>query len=511
MRLFLFTFAINIMWEELKKTALLGTDRHQLPEKEMAYLRKMGLDMEQESALVILDAVSMWSKMKKVGLELQKWDSLQEEVVESSTHPPTLKLTDAIAALFKYNGFEVLLPQTIELLNQKDISFPSEMYPELIQYFERHLSDFVNLQDLLDQRFYWLVKQNPAWIAFQQELHTEQIEKIKDINLKAFALNQFVTSSGDEAVGYTYNEWENFSPQLQARFLRDFAPESSEMADSFFDKVAAPKHKDTYRYALRYYSYSKNEAFLGMLSERIEELLSFSRKKVKVNEEAIQHLKSVFLKKHLPIYGLDKGYGFDAKNLLFNFFCLVPLTHLCDTLDCSWPDFMQGLASNNELHELLLLGLIYSAAHDPIDQELVLQMVLKGKLPILEDMDLLPVYEQLSSEQLHQLYLQLNKAKFSFNDNAMETLLFCEQFKWPDELCKKVLQVIPVRLLNADDTKSDPNFKIFRHMVLNCRAELYPVVNATFQANPVYSWNSTKIIEKQLNILKMRFQINDEL
>ncbi len=499
------------MWEELKKTVLLGTDRHQIPEKEMAYLKKMGLNLDQEPALVALDAITMWSKMKKVGLELSKWDSLQEKVEESTASAPSLKLTDAIAALFKYNGFEVLLSQTIHLLNLKDIAFPSEMYPALIQYFEKHLDAFTSVHEFLDARFYWLVNQNPKWTAFQKDIQPEQIEKIKEIKLKAITLSQYANSGSDEAIGYIYNEWKNFSPTLQASFLKKYLPEQSEIKDAFFDKVAVAKSKDTYRFALRYFARTKNDAFLEVLSDHIEELLSFQRKKIKVNEEAIKNLKSVFLKKHLPIYGLDKSYGFDAKNLLFNFFCLVPLTHLCDTLDCSWPDFMQGLVSNNELHELILLGLIYSAGQDPIDQELMLKLVMQGKLSILEDLDLLPVYEQLSSAQLHQLYLNLKKAKFSFNDNAMETLLFCPHFNWPDELCKKVLQVIPLRLLNAENTKHDPNFKIFQNMVLNCRAGLYPVVNATFQANPVYSWNSTKIIEKQLKILKMRWQILNEL
>ncbi len=499
------------MWEELKKTALLGTDRHQIPEKELGYLKKMGLHLDQDPALIVLDAVAMWSKMKKVGLELAKWDSLQEKVEETTARPPTLKLTDAIAALFKYNGFEVLLPQTIELFNQKDIAFPSEMYPQLIQYFEGHLDEFKYSKDLLDRCFYWLVKQNPNWRAFQKGIGQEEVEKIKGLALKAFTLSQYAEYGNEEAIGYIYNEWENFSPYLQAHFLKYYHPEQSDITDSFFDKVAAPKEKDSYRFALRYYSRSKNEDFLALLSEHIEELLSFQRKKIKVQEEAIKNLKSIFLKKHLPIYSFDKNYGFDAKNLLFNFFCLVPLTHLCDTLDCTWIEFIQGLKHDNELHELILLGLIHSAGQDPIDQELILQVVINGKYPILEDMDLLPIYKQLSSEQLHQLYETLKKANLSFNDNAMEALLFCPHFKWPDDLCKKVLQVIPLRLLNAEVTKHDPNFKIFQNMVLNCRAGLYPTINATFQANPVYSWNSTKIIEKQLKVLKMRFQIFQEL
>jgi len=230
-----------------------------------------------------------------------------------------------------------------------------------------------------------------------------------------------------------------------------------------------------------------------------------------VHEEAIKTLKKLFLKKHLPVFKLNSGYGFDVKNYLFNFFSIVPLTLLCDTFDCTWPTFLSGLADGDEMHELLLLGLCYSAGQNPIDQELFLQTIISGKFPIIEEMDLLPVYETLSSVQLQKLYSQLIANKFSYKDNAIEMLMMSPQFKWPNALCKAVMKVLPIRLLNADDTRQDPNFIQFRNMVLNCDPQLYAYINAAFQANPVYSWNSTKIIEKQLNILKMRWQIGQEV
>ena len=114
------------MWEELKKAALLGTGKHQLPEQELAYLEKIGIDMSRDPAHVLLDGLAMWSNIKKAGMELKKWDTLMEAPEMSSMANPNLKLADAISALFKYNGFEILAPQTISLLHKKGIAFPSE-------------------------------------------------------------------------------------------------------------------------------------------------------------------------------------------------------------------------------------------------------------------------------------------------------------------------------------------------------------------------------------------------
>lgn len=499
------------MWEELKKTALLGTDRHQIPEKELAYLAKMNLDLEQDPALVLLDALTIWNNMKKVGLNLQKWDTLLENPSDSDLQNPTLKLADAIAALFKYNGFEILVPQTIQLLNQKEIAFPSELYPDLIAYFDKHQQEFLRVYESLDDRFYWLIKQNNAWTAFDSEQTEAQIEKIKTLDLKALALQQFAHQKGEAAIGYIYNEWESYSKPFQKSFLAHYTPESSAVLDSLYDKIALEGDKDTYRYALRYFARSHHEPFLNDIKGLLSQLIYFKGNKLVVNEDAIKQLKNLFLKKHLPIFKLDKGYGFDVKNSLFNFFSIVPLTFLCDTLECTWPTFLSALVEGDEIHELILLGLCYSAGQNPIDQELFLQTLLSGKFRILEEMDLLPVYETLTSAQLQKLYLQLIANKFSFKDNAMEMLLLCPHFKWPNALCKEVMKVLPIRLLNATDTKQDPNFIQFRNMVLNCNAELYSYINAAFQANPVYSWNSTKIIEKQLKILKMRWQIGQEV
>jgi len=179
--------------------------------------------------------------------------------------------SDLIAAIFKYNGFEAILPQTIALLNQKDIAFPSEMYPQLIQYFEKHIGKFGEVKEFLEGRFYWLVKQNPNWAAFSKDITPSQIEKIRGLELKALALQYYAQSGEEEAIGYIYNEWENFSTHLQAAFLKRFTPEQTDLTDSLFDKIALSKSKDTYRHVLRYYSRTKNEEFLEMLSGHIEE------------------------------------------------------------------------------------------------------------------------------------------------------------------------------------------------------------------------------------------------
>jgi len=157
------------------------------------------------------------------------------------------------------------------------------------------------------------------------------------------------------------------------------------------------------------------------------------------------------------------------------------------------------------------LGLTISAGQRALDQEIFLQTILSAEYPILEQIDLLPLYNNLSDEQLQLLYQKLVAAKFSLKDNAVEMLLLCPHFSWPDELCKQVMKVLPLRLLNANESGGDPNFVLFKNMILNCSADLYTHINATFQANPVYSWNSTKLIEKQLKILRMRWQIWQEV
>jgi len=499
------------MWDELKKTALLGTSKHQLPEQELTYLEKLGLDMSRDPALVLLDGLAMWSNIKKAGLELKKWDTLIEAPEMSSLINPNLKLADAISALFKYNGFEVLVPQTINLLHKKGVAFPSELYPALIAYFEMNLNSYLSAQEQLEESFYWLVKQNPSWLAFANGLTLKEVESIKDIDLRAVAMFRYTQQKGEDAIGQFYNEWESLSKPLQTKFLNYFEPEQSNISDAFFEKIYDDKDKETYRFALRYFSTTKNQKFLESVTPILSALVKYSSKRVRVDDDVIQEIRDLFLKKHLPLFKLDGSYSFYSKNLLFNFFCIVPITHLCETLACTWPDFLAGLEDGNELHELALLGLCYSAGQNPLDQELFLQTIISGQFPILEQIDLMPVYQNMSTHQLGKLYMTLLEHKFTFKDNAVEMLMLHPHFLWPNELVKAIMKVLPVRLLNAEDSKKDPNFIMFKNMIVNCDPNLYAYINAAFQANPVYSWNSTKIIEKQLKILKMRWQILREM
>ena len=61
-----------MIWDELAKIALIGTERAQLSENTLSALAKLGINAEGNPAKAILEAAALYHSLRRAGFPLQK-------------------------------------------------------------------------------------------------------------------------------------------------------------------------------------------------------------------------------------------------------------------------------------------------------------------------------------------------------------------------------------------------------------------------------------------------------
>ena len=56
-----------MIWKNIIKAALIGTDRSELSETTLAELKKLGVDIEATPANILLEGATLYAQMRKAG------------------------------------------------------------------------------------------------------------------------------------------------------------------------------------------------------------------------------------------------------------------------------------------------------------------------------------------------------------------------------------------------------------------------------------------------------------
>ncbi|MEM6964209.1 MAG: DUF5691 domain-containing protein, partial [Bacteroidota bacterium] len=150
-------------WPSLIKTALIGTDRSELPEETLIELKKYGIDIDANSAKVLLEGATIFAQMRKAGFQTKKWEGeIPLPALDDGAKICSKKSSDHLTMIL--NGtYDQALDEFIQHLIQNKKSLPPELLPEL---FEKCKSDQVlweKLRFAIGERGHWLMEQNEDW------------------------------------------------------------------------------------------------------------------------------------------------------------------------------------------------------------------------------------------------------------------------------------------------------------------------------------------------------------
>lgn len=502
------------MWEELKQIALLGTNKSQLTETQLDILKRFGIDCTKETSLVALDALALWSKLKAVGIECENWEHESMPAIGTRTQFASASLSNQVGVMFKYKGYEKLLPEVFEKLLETDTNFPAEHLPKLMQALKADPSLFFKIEQGLDDRFYWLAKQQPDWKLFCVEDPAKDINRSKVLEEKKQILLLWLHKDPIEAINFLNQGNNNFSADFWKQLLEEYYGFEPNIGSSFvpiLETLIGQKNKRHYGICCMMMMSFPETNFASTLYDKLSKIILVSEDEIGINEKEIDALKTLIPKNCLPFSLLKTREKIFDKNLFFHALSIASPEILFDKyFKMGVDDFINTTTHLGFYDELIIQGMIYSASRfrfAPLLNGLI-KLFRTGSFP---DCNWKPILDLLPPKALNvELNLLLKEADYRF-DHRMAHLFFADQFNWPAKAVQYFTEVLSAQLDQQKLGKRDFYFKLFEEMTLKCHPNFYYELKSELVTNRVFSFHSNSLIEKQLNLLKLRLEFFKEV
>ncbi len=153
-----------MLWQELIKVALMGTERAQISTTTKAELQRLGIDPELPAPRLVLEGAAYLATMHKSGIQAPEWTRAlptpaPQGVLDSDCSPKAIRLLQQILD----DTFPKALEEFVQLLHQNNRQLPAEMLPELFDQSRQNPELWAKLKDCIGARGQWLLQQNPDW------------------------------------------------------------------------------------------------------------------------------------------------------------------------------------------------------------------------------------------------------------------------------------------------------------------------------------------------------------
>ena len=269
-----------MVWEELIKVALIGTDLSQLSEGTKGTLQKLGVDTNATPAKVLLEGAAIYSQMQKAGYEPQSFKGDFLEPCEiGKTKVCSKKSTDQLSQIL--NGiYEDVLEEFIQYLIHYKKSLPPEMLPDLLEKCRSDKDLWKQIRFAIGDRGYWLIQQNPDWHFLGGTANVENWE----IGTKSerLAILQFLrTKNPAVALEKIESTWEEDDLKQRVEFLKMLATNLS-LADEFFlERCLDDKRKDIRKEAANLLSKLEGSKLIERMFVRVKGMITIKNRTAK--------------------------------------------------------------------------------------------------------------------------------------------------------------------------------------------------------------------------------------
>lgn len=218
------------IWQELVKTALLGTERSQLPPEVRNQLQSLGIDMTNAAPTILLESVAFLVPLRKAGKVLPNFvGNLPEPAAiteENFCNRPSIRFLGLIL-----NGpYRKVLPEFMFLAAKANKILPPEHLPSIFQESMRNRKLWETVVPIIGNHGRWLLHQNPAWNRLIKRLQEEKTTPFLEEEVYPILKNKFQIW-GEDDVAYRsrpedFAELRAFWQSLETRVYDNFIQKS---------------------------------------------------------------------------------------------------------------------------------------------------------------------------------------------------------------------------------------------------------------------------------------------
>ena len=145
-----------MVWEELIKLALIGTDRGQLTELSKDSLETMGINIKNPSTQVVLEGAALYAQIRKVGLPLTTRKQPLPLPANIDTQIICSRKSSQHLTLIINGNYEKALPEFVKTLKESNKRLPEETLPIILEKCLTTNDLWTTIQSSVGTRGIWL-------------------------------------------------------------------------------------------------------------------------------------------------------------------------------------------------------------------------------------------------------------------------------------------------------------------------------------------------------------------
>lgn len=276
-----------MVWEELVKLALIGTDRGQLSKGSKNRLQEMGIDVKNTPMTVVLEGAALFTQIRKVGLPITKRKRILPKPAAKEEQAICSPKSIQHFSLILNGNYEKALPEFLKQLRKVNKRLPEEVLPTILEKCLSERSLWSTIQYAIGNRGKWLVAQNPRWqyfgilpnqISWETGSHDERLNLLKYLR----------THDTAKAIKLLQQTWQEEALNHKIDFLKTFSGQLNKGDEAFLERLLDAHRREIRQEAARLLAKMGNSALVQRMFQRLRQLIQLKSRAGKKDKLLIQ-------------------------------------------------------------------------------------------------------------------------------------------------------------------------------------------------------------------------------
>ena len=267
-----------MIWEELSRIALIGTERAGLSAHTLAALASLGTNVEEGDARALLEGAAIYHPLRQAGFPLLRHEGPAGAASPSTEAGKPLSIAAAQHLRLILEGrFPQALPVYLALRQQQQQHLPPEYLPPLFRLALKHPELWGQLRPSIGPAGHWLLRQNPEWQALSENPGLEGWPDASPLERQAM-LRYLRRTQPEQAAALLLPGWEATSPGDKQALLRLLPIGLGQYDEPFLEACLGDRRKEVRLAAAALLSSLPSSALAQRLFARAQTLLDLKGK-----------------------------------------------------------------------------------------------------------------------------------------------------------------------------------------------------------------------------------------
>ena len=448
-------------WQELVKTAIVGTERQKLkltpPDNQLGEVLSH-LDINDNEGY-LLSAAGTISLYQKAGKLPRNTKQPQLKPCEQNDLPCCTQLAGHHLSMMLAGEYADILPEWLRLANKLGIRVPSQYLPDVLTLGKKKQELRAVILPVLGKRGLWLAAQNPEWNYVVSE-DDEKTWETGSLEARQLFLQKLRREDPDRALELLEKSWKKANSQERATLLQVLETGLNINDQRFLEVVLNDRRKQVRDIAAQLLLQLPKSDLVGRMTQRVRSLIT-------LNEKSIEVKLPKNCTQEMTHDGIDQsrynsGLG-EKASLFLQMLSCVPPSFWCNTWRKTPTELVKAV-NYNQWKKVLLEGWAVAAIRNKDDSWAIALLEVSeqfqfGSVGVPMDEDAL--LKVLSPQKAQSFVLNLlsnHESKVFNHKHPAYRLLKNSNHAWNKEISDRVLLIL-LNSIKSNQNKSDWNLR----------------------------------------------------